>query len=47
MIDDFPDYDIEFDKIKGYLEDDNSNVISECLQLEKKKLYLGFKDHQY
>ncbi|CAD8108619.1 unnamed protein product [Paramecium sonneborni] len=47
VIDDFPDYDIEFDKIKGYLEDDNSNVISECLQLEKKKLYLGFKDHQY
>ncbi|CAD8192211.1 unnamed protein product [Paramecium pentaurelia] len=47
LIDDFPDYDIEIDKIKGYLEDDNSNVISECLQLERKKLYLGFKDHQY
>ncbi|CAK69401.1 unnamed protein product (macronuclear) [Paramecium tetraurelia] len=47
QIDDYPDFDIEFDKIKGYLEDDSSNVISECLQLERKKLYLGFKDHQY
>ncbi|CAD8127655.1 unnamed protein product [Paramecium sonneborni] len=47
LIDDFPDYEIEFDKFKAFLEDDNSNIISESLQLESKKLYLGFKDNQF